>query len=103
MKKLLSDRNGIKTTMEVNGDKTTISKSQDISAALKFNKAHASELGKKIYSDTYNYAAQIPASVQIKWLWEEGLDIFNPDHAERLRRKLNSNEWKYLRTSELVI
>ncbi len=39
----------------------------------------------------------------VKWLQEENLDIYNPDHAERLKRKLNSSEYMYLRTSELVI
>lgn len=103
MKRVLSNTNGLVTTMEIDGDKTNISKSQDISAALAFNKAHSNELGKRIYSDAYNYVAQIPASVQVKWLWEEGLDIYNPEHAERMKRKLNSNEYLYLRTSELVI
>jgi hypothetical protein len=34
-----------------------------------------------------------------KWKVEEGIDVFNPDHINRVRAKLNSNEYKYLRTS----
>lgn len=101
MKRLLSDRGGIKTTMEIDGDKTNISKSQEIGGMLDFNKAKSNELGKSINSDAYNHVASIPTIVISKWLTEEGLDIYNPEHAERLRRKLNSNEYAYLRTSEL--
>lgn len=103
MKRVISDRNGIKTTMEIKGDTTTICKSQDVTGHLDFNKAKANELGKQIYSDAYNHVASIPAVLQVKWLQEEGLNIYNPDHAERLKRKLNSNEYRYLRTSELVL
>lgn len=103
MKRVLSNTNGMTTTMEIDGDKTNISKSQDIEGLLNFNKAKSNELGKSIYSDAYNHVASIPTILIAKWLTEEGLDIYNPDHAERLRRKLNSNEYLYLRTSELVI
>lgn len=101
MKRLLSDRNGMTTTMEIDGDKTNISKSQDVEGILNYNKAKSNELGKKIYSDAYNHVASIPAILIAKWLTEENLDIYNPDHSERLKRKLNSNEYMYLRTSEL--
>lgn len=103
MKRVISDRNGIKTTMEIDGDKTNISKSQDVEALLDFNKAKSNELRKDIHSDAYNHVASIPAILQVKWLQEEGLNIYNPTHAERLKRKLNSNEYRYLRTSELVL
>jgi len=103
MKRVISDRNGIKTTMEIKGDTFNISKSQEIGGHLNFNKAKATEIGKRIYSDAYNHVASIPAILQVKWLQEEGLNIYNPDHAERLKRKLNSNEYRYLRTSELVL
>lgn len=103
MKRVISDRHGMITTMEIDGDETIISKSQDVTGHLDFNKNKANELGKQIYSDAYNHVASIPAILIAKWLTEEGLDIYNPDHAERFRRKLNSNEYTYLRTSELVL
>lgn len=42
--------------------------------------------------------ASIPAAVQLKWMVEEGLDAQNPEHADRLMRKLNDPDWAYLRT-----
>lgn len=103
MKKLISDKNGIKTHMEVDGDKTSITKTQDITGLLDQNKAKSNETGKRIYSDAYNHVASIPAILQIKWLQEENLDIYNPAHSERLKRKLNSSEYMHLRTSELIL
>lgn len=43
--------------------------------------------------------ASIPASLVAKWFAEEGLDVYNPDHAERLMRKLNDPDYVYLRTA----
>lgn len=42
-------------------------------------------------------AASIPMSVWLKWKNEEGWDAFDPRYSEKLREKLNSNEWQYLR------
>ena len=43
--------------------------------------------------------ASIPAGLVAKWLMEEGLDVFNPEHAERVARKLNDPDYAYLRTA----
>ncbi len=48
-------------------------------------------------------AARIPVAVQLKWLTEDGLDIFNPDHADQLKRKLNDPEWAHLRTNHFRV
>jgi hypothetical protein len=34
-----------------------------------------------------------------KWQNELGVDVFNPDHKEAVRRLLNSSEYLYLRTA----
>lgn len=52
--------------------------------------APGGEIGAKL-------AARVPVSVIHKWLVEDGLDIFNPDHQERYAAKLNDPEWAYLR------
>lgn len=43
-------------------------------------------------------AASIPNSVVEMWL-KEGIDVFNDNHWEKVKAKLNSDEFKYLRTS----
>ena len=102
-KRLISDIGGIKTTMFIDGDTFTINKTQDVTGHLQYNQRLANEIGKDIRSDTYNRVASIPASLIVKWKWEEGLDVYNPDHSKRLAAKLNSSEFRHLRTSELII
>jgi hypothetical protein len=44
-------------------------------------------------------AASIPMAIVEKWKNELGVDVFNPDHREAVRRLLNSSEYMYLRTA----
>ena len=44
-------------------------------------------------------AASIPAIIVEKWKKEEGLDLFKEEHWPRIREKLNSEEYRFLRTS----
>jgi hypothetical protein len=44
--------------------------------------------------------ASIPYIVGLKWLNEEGWWFLDPACADRLARKLNSNEYAWLRTAE---
>lgn len=46
---------------------------------------------------SWMHAAEIPAFVQTKWLTEEGIDVMNPDHWTRVREKLNSPDYAYLK------
>lgn len=105
MKKVISDINGLKTTMEISSDGKTfdITKEQDVEAILNYNKAMTNMQGKKAHDDCYNHAARIPAIIQVKWLKEDNLNIFNPDHEKRLKAKLNDPEWRYLRTNEMTL
>lgn len=38
----------------------------------------------------------IPAEVALKWLVEDGLDIWNPDHHEWKMRRLMDSDWRHL-------
>ena len=42
------------------------------------------------------HVGHIPASLGMKWLVEEGLDMWNPDHAEGVHRKLMCSDYRYL-------
>lgn len=106
MKRVISNEDGIVTTMEIDGDKTHITKSQDITAALEFNKAMRNERGKKITDDCYNHVAMIPAIFQVKMLQDHDLNIFHmhdPDQQKLYKRVMNSSEYSFLKTSDLNI
>ena len=46
---------------------------------------------------SWMHAAEIPPFVQTKWLVEEGIDLLNPDHWPRVKAKLNSRDYAYLK------
>lgn len=48
-------------------------------------------------------AASIPPEVQFEWLDKFGVEFWNPDHSEGVRRLLNSNEYRYLRVNNFVM
>lgn len=81
------------------GSKFHVEKVQDVEPILERNK----ELQR--LDDGWNKTrdgrriASIPMAVHLQWL-KEGFDCTDPDNAQELRRRLNSSEWRYLRTSE---
>lgn len=44
--------------------------------------------------------ATIPYVIGLKWLNEEGWWFMDPDNADRLAKKLNDADWRYLRTAD---
>ncbi len=42
------------------------------------------------------HVGHIPASLGMKWLVEEGLDIWNPHHADGVRKKLMDSDYRHL-------
>lgn len=48
-------------------------------------------------------AASIPIGVVYEWLTKHGVNLFDKNHEAGVRRLLNSNEYRYLRTSEFIL
>lgn len=42
------------------------------------------------------HVGHIPASVGLKWLVEEGLDLWNPDHRDGIMKKLMDSDYRHL-------
>lgn len=82
-------------------DTTTLTRSQDSSPILEWNKAlqNNEDYSKQGIKDSMWHYAQIPTMLIEKWLLEEGLDVFNKNHAQRLFRKLNDPEFRHLKTT----
>jgi hypothetical protein len=82
-------------------DTTTIKTMGDSTPYLEINKKMANDndfTKKGIKSEFWLYAS-IPPAVQVKWLIEEGLDVYNRHHGPRLSQKLEDPQWKYLKTT----
>lgn len=48
-------------------------------------------------------AASIPPEVQFEWLDKYGVEFWNEDHREGVKRLLNSNEYRYLRVNHFIM
>lgn len=105
MKRLLDDglHTGMREFHDYNPltDTTTISYEADTTPLLDLNKQlyNNGENGYVSKAREWKHVANIPNIVVMKWLAEEGLDIHKQEHWEAIRKKLNSNEFLYLRTS----
>lgn len=93
---------GTETWFHSDGDKIRIETRQDVSAILEANKRQRNEF--QSYKDKgehhFHHYATIPWVVMERWRNEYGIDVFNPDHAEGVKRLLNDGDWRYLRTTE---
>lgn len=79
-------------------DKIHISHSQDVTAILEANKrareqAEGQRMGEMVR------VATIPDVVAVQWM-NEGINVMAPNKEDlaRMKKKLNSPEWAYLRT-----
>lgn len=71
----------------------------ELDDALDHNKALATENDGWSETRELRRVASIPLAVWHKWLLEEGWDAFDGRYADRLRRKLNDPDWRWLRTA----
>lgn len=94
---------GLQTWHEYNDltDETTISYTQDVKPTLERNKALANDTTGRM--GDMALVASIPASVQLKWLKEKGVDLYNPDHKKAVARLLDDPEWRYLKCREIIM
>ena len=73
---------------------------QDVTEILEWNKTLCNHDGDG-YSPSREWkrVADIPCVVITKWLTEEGIDVYNQNHWPAVARKLDSIEYRYLRTA----
>jgi len=82
-------------------DETTLEYEQDVEPLLEANKAQANdeEMTKfGIKNEMWKYAS-IPVGLQMKWLVEEGLDVYDDNAWPQIFRKLNDPQYAYLKTT----
>lgn len=45
--------------------------------------------------------AHIPTAIQLKWLYEKGVDLFKKDHQKKIWQLVNDPEYRKLKTTHL--
>ena len=79
-------------------DKIHISHSQDVTAILEANKRAREQAEGRRMGDMVRVAT-IPDVVAVEWM-QEGINVMSPNREDlaRMKKKLNSPEYAYLRT-----
>jgi hypothetical protein len=82
-------------------DRTILTYEQDVEQILDQNKRDLNHGNHKM-GDGY-LAARIPSVIMLKWMTDYGVDVMNPDHADAVKRLLNSSEWMHLKRTPFRI
>jgi hypothetical protein len=81
--------------------RTILHYQQDVEPLLDANKAAANQatgaMGEIVH------VASIPASVQLKWLIEKGVDVLDPSHRQEVAKLLDDPEWRYLKVRNIIL
>lgn len=104
---ILFDRDaetGAVETFEAFGDEEfAIRRRADVQPIIDRNKELANHTDGWNADKTMRHVARIPVEVMYLWVEKYGIRAWDRNHAEGVRRLLNSNEWRYLRTQEIII
>ena len=95
---------GVKTWFssdEENGGQWHFRREQDVAPILDRNKAAQAESWDK-RSEMW-HAAHIPTLVMYEWATKHGVEMWNPNHKDGVKRLLNHPDYRYLRVREFII
>ena len=103
---LSQNETGLKVALKEEDDKLVVTQKvskEDLAKFLSRNKAEQNTIPQKQYKSLLRKkhiwkAASIPVVVIMQWK-KEGIDVFKDEDWPKVQAKLNSPEFKYLRTS----
>ena len=105
MERVLShdDASGLTTWFSASedGDTWNLRYEQDVSPVLDYNKEQQSESFDK-RAEMW-HAAKVPTVVMMEWMTKYGVELWNPDHKEGVRRLLNHPDYRYLRVNHFIV
>jgi len=86
------------------GKSFSIVTEQDAQPHIEMNKK-LQGMGREYYAQDNDMwrVASIPIGIVMKWLVEDGIDVYNPEHSAAVTKKLNDPEWKYLKRAEITL
>lgn len=94
--------NGIKTFHDFDTvtKQTEITYEYDsVASVLDMNKRERNDFDRTKQDEAWWKVATIPIAICNKWMIEDGINVWNKNHADRVFKKLNDPDWAYLRTS----
>lgn len=94
--------NGVKKYIKADGDDVSVRYEQDdVMPHIDRNKAAQNEDFDK-RSELW-HAASIPVGVMYEWITKHGVNCWNPDHADGVKKLLNSGEYRYLKVKNIIL
>ena len=86
---------------EHSGDWAIHHKSPDLTRLLDSNKRLQQE--DHLMKDEFRLSARIPLGVYYEWKNKFGVDLYNKDHKDAVRKLLNSPDYRYLKTTKRIL
>jgi hypothetical protein len=76
---------------------------QDATALLDANKrSQAAKAGTRM-GDGLEKVASIPACIVYEWITKHGINLYNPNHQDGVKRLLNSSDYRWLKCREIIL
>lgn len=92
--------NGVVRNVSLTDDIMVERLEQDAEPFLEHNKKLQTHNDGYSPSREVRHVASVPMGVVLMWQQKHGIDVFNPNHADAVKRLLNDPEYRWLRTSE---
>jgi len=86
---------------EHSGEYAINHKSQDLTKLLDQNKRLQQE--DHSIKDELRLSARIPVTIYYEWKNKFGVDLYDKNHAQAVRKLLNSPDYRYLKTTKRII
>jgi|TARA_R100001530_G_scaffold49757_1_gene37154 mannosyltransferase OCH1-like enzyme len=86
---------------EHSGEYAINHKSQDLTKLLDQNKRLQQE--DHHIKDELRLSARIPVTIYYEWKNKFGVDLYDKNHAQAVRKLLNSPDYRYLKTTKRII
>lgn len=89
---------------DANDTFSIVTKYQDVQPTLDLNTAKRNA-GREYYAadDDMWRVASIPIGVQMEWLSKYGVKFWEEEHWPAVKRLLNSSDYRYLKTADIII
>lgn len=82
-------------------DRIALTYSQEVDPILDANKADQAE-GQDKQSEMW-HAARVPIGIQYEWLVKHGVNLWDPNHKDGVRRLLNDADYRWLRVNNFIL
>lgn len=93
------EEDGMEQFIAFEGDKVHLRTTYDNEAVIEQNKRlEGHGMGKEL-----RLAASVSPGVQMEWLVKYGVRFWDPNHKDKVRKLLNSSDYRYLRINHFIM